>query len=380
MQTAANINRILIDVFSLKRQGELQEVSSQREFYQQFSAELIKGIHAKGVLCEIGNRLINLADHAYVLRQMDAVEQVSHILLELPLPREFRSVADYYQAYCLKRRGQFDEARILFERAADEAPIKYRARAMVGLGSIAFDSGDFQSALPFYIEASKTAIHSQAFDPLTAFFTQHIFPVLKSIDGDHRGAIADMERMLPLVRTVSSIYPPMRYNYFNSLAVELAEAGRLDEAARACQITLASPFANSYPEWRETGDDIALRGYRASRSVVVVNRRVPKSDNVVSMPVREHSESISSEKPIRPFFHQQAGVTFIREWKANMVKKRNGDKKDNKPTEELDDREMLLKIVQISTQKGLPDAALLEMVEALEQIAAKYNKKDDKND
>jgi hypothetical protein len=98
------------------------------------------------------------------------------------------------------------------------------------------------------------------------------------------------------------------------------------------------------------------------------------------MPLREHGESISSDKSIRPFLHQRAGVTILQDWKSNMVKKRNGDKKDNKPTEELDDREMLLKIVQISTQKGLPDAALLEMVDSLEKIAAKYTNKDDKTD
>jgi hypothetical protein len=63
-----------------------------------------------------------------------------------------------------------------------------------------------------------------------------------------------------------------------------------------------------------------------------------------------------------------------------MVKERNGDKKDDKPSEKLDDREMLLKIVQISTKKGLPDAALQEMVDALESIAAKYTQKDDKTD
>jgi hypothetical protein len=63
-----------------------------------------------------------------------------------------------------------------------------------------------------------------------------------------------------------------------------------------------------------------------------------------------------------------------------MVKERNGDKKDDKPTGELDDREMLLRIVQISTQKGLPDEALMEMVDALEKIAAKYTQKDDKTD
>jgi tetratricopeptide (TPR) repeat protein len=380
MQTAANINRILIDVFSLKRQGVLHEISSQREFYQQFSAELIKGIHTKGVLCEIGNRLISLADHAYALRQMTAVEQVSQLLLNLPLSRQYERIGQYYQALSVKRYGKFEEARTLLERVAEDAPLRYRARAILTIGATFYERADFNSALPYYAEANRAAACNNWCDPLTIVQTQRMIAVLKSIDGDPHSALADLKRLLPLARMVGSVYPFDYYNHWNSLAVELMETGQLEEAEQACQIALASTFANSYPEYRETRDEISLKGYRASRSVIVVNQRLPKLDNVVSMPIREQSESISSEKPIRPFFHQQAGVTFMQEWKTNMVKKRDGDKKDDKPKEELDDREMLLKIVQISTQKGLPDVALQEMVDALENIAAKYTQKDDKTD
>jgi tetratricopeptide (TPR) repeat protein len=382
MQRAAKSNFVLTESFSLELElltGSLK-ASRQGEFYQQIAQALIKGVRTKEALTSLGERLTKFAHYAYSSRQMDVVEQVSQVLMNLPLGREIRNIARYYQAFCIKRRGQFSEARNLFERVADEGPLKYRARAIIALGSIAFDSGDFQSALPLYLEGNHAAIHNREFDPLAAFYASHMLAVINSIDGNHRGSLADLERMLPLARAVGLSYPPLYYIYLNSLAVEKIEVGQMEEARNLSKIVLATPYANAYSEWHATSDEIEIKGYRASRSVVVVHRRLPKSDNVVSMPVREHSESISSQKPIRPFFHQQAGVTFIREWKANMVKKRNGDKKDDKPKEELDDREMLLKIVQISTKKGLPDVALQEMVDALENIAAKYAQKDDKTD
>ena len=108
---------------------------------------------------------------------MDVVEQASDILLNLPLPREFKSIANYYKGFCIKRRGQFDEARAMFERVADEAPLRYKARAIIALGSIALDSGD--------ISISNVSIHrrwprgalAREFDPLAALLhTVHASP------------------------------------------------------------------------------------------------------------------------------------------------------------------------------------------------------------
>lgn len=46
----------------------------------------------------------------------------------------------------------------------------------------------------------------------------------------------------------------------NSLAVELFAVWRLEEAKNVSQIVLASPFASPYPEYRETREEIALKG------------------------------------------------------------------------------------------------------------------------
>jgi hypothetical protein len=79
---------------------------------------------------------------------------------------------------------------------------------------------------------------------------------VRSIDGDHSRALADLDRLWPMVRLASYEHPALRYDYLNSLAVELAETGRFEEAKHAVEIALRSPFSDRYPNWRATRDEI----------------------------------------------------------------------------------------------------------------------------
>jgi tetratricopeptide (TPR) repeat protein len=307
---------------------------------------------------------------------MDTLEQISQVLLDMPLACEFRSIAQYYQGLCVKRKGEVEGARALFERVAEEAPLKYRARAIIALGSVAFDSGDFRSALPFYIEAGKAAIHRQGFDPLAAFYTLHMLAVLRSIDGDNRGALEDLERIFPLARAVGSLYPPVYYNYLNSRAVGLAELGRLEEAARVCQITLAPSFADVYPEYRETWNDIALRGRRPSRSSVYFAQRTRNPENVLRLPAPELGDSFSPVDNCFTPLQQSARILNYAEWKNKMVKEPNGNPQDNETSEKLDDRQKMLKIIQLVSQPERTDQELESILEAVERIVSKPEDKD----
>jgi tetratricopeptide (TPR) repeat protein len=366
MQTAAKSNFTLIENFSLDSEMliRLQKGNTQAEFYQQITRALIKGTYRKQRLVELGNRLVAIADRAYALRQMDVVEQTSHLLLNLPLPRDYGRIARYYQAYCIKRSGQFDKARLLFERIVEEVPPAYKARAIVALGSVAFDSGHYQSALPLYLEAGRAATCSRRFDPLATFFTGHMLSVLKSIDGNHRGALADLERMFPLVRAIGSSYPPIYHNYLNSLTVEMIEVGRLEEARNLSRIVLATPYANAYPEWRETGADLAVRGYRSPRSTLYVAYFKP--ENVFPLPEREYTETVR-----RNPFHQPRDVTKLEDWKKKMVKEPNGTPQDDKPSKKLDDREKMLRIIQLVSEPERTDKELENILEAVEKIVSK---------
>ena len=108
--------------------------------------------------------------------------------------------------------------------------------------------------------------------------------------------------MLPLARIVGLSHPPIFYDILNSLAVELGEAGQLEQARRISETTLASPFAYAYPNWRETRDDIAWKQRRATRSRVAVPKLGTDSDIVGMRTCRartEDSQAGASENLLR---------------------------------------------------------------------------------
>ena len=371
MQTAAKINRFLIDIFSFSKEACSQGVISPSEFYQQIVSELIKGVYRKQTLIDAADRLITLADNAYAFRQMDVLERTSQLLMKLPLPSRYEKIGQYYQALVIKRQGKFAEARMLLERVVEDAPLRYRARAILAIGATFYERADCKSALPFYVEANRVAAHSNWCDPLTIVRTRRMITVLKSIDGDHRGALADLRSMLPLARMVGSVHPQDYHNHLNSLAVELMEAGQIEEAEQACRITLASPYASAYPEYRETWDDLQSRGYRASRSVVAFTRKTLNSDNLARLPVREADSDPGSSSLAPEYAEQPARVLSYMDWKKNMVKEPNGTPQDDKPSETLDDREKMLRIIQIVSQPDRTGQELGDILKAVEKIILK---------
>lgn len=167
MHTAANNNLVLTGCSSLAMSADLPTSIVQAEFYQQLGQELIKGVYTWQAHDRLGKRLIALAHHSYTFRRMDAVEQVSQILMNLRPPNQYRSIGCFYQALSLKRQGQFAEARTLLERVADKVPPWYRGRIILSLAGLAFDSGDSHSALLLYVEANRAAALSKEGDVFT---------------------------------------------------------------------------------------------------------------------------------------------------------------------------------------------------------------------
>jgi tetratricopeptide (TPR) repeat protein len=350
MQTAASSNLVLTDLSSFKQLAGLQKDISHAEFYQQILSGLIRGVYRNQIFTQLGNRLVALADHAYGLGQMRAVEEGSQLLVNLPLGREYESIGRYYQALCIYRRGRFAEARVLLEKVAGELPLPFRAKALLAISGTYYQCDDLQSFLLLNVEASRTAARNDWRAPQTFVKSQRNLAVLKSIDGDHRGALSVLEMLFPLARALGRWQPYLYYEHLNSLSVELMEAGRLEEARNGSRIALASPFAPAYPEWRETSEEIELRGWRPSRSVVAFHRAtadaalsrrtadvslrqitggsaaIPAASeggDVVRLPVTErHDTPVGRSGPT-----QAAAVVNIQEWK-NKVTERTKTPKD----------------------------------------------------
>jgi tetratricopeptide (TPR) repeat protein len=409
MQTAANINLVLTDFSSLKRLADFE--ASYVGFYQLIATHLIEGVHKKEVLGELGDSLVTLAEHAHAFRQMDILENVSQVLLGLPLPRRYEAVGRYYQALCIHKfgRGDVEQAVRLLERLSEAAPPRYRARAMLSMGSMSVRIGDCQSALLLYREADRFASRNALYDPYAIVHAQRNLAVINGEDGNHRGALVLLDNLFPLAHTLRSSQPHVYYDYMNSLAVELCAVGRLEEAKNVSQMVLASQFARAYPEWRETLNEIALKGHRASRSTAAFSQRVSKAGdlvhdrlrpdhsapvatqtgakavNVVCLPVPERGEGLSSRK-ISPE-SEPARVLSMQEWTEKMNKRSNDDRHQRRRgprtdkekqatlngTLDLETRELLLGIMDALGDEAVTDDQLRRALIILQGLESDNN-------
>jgi len=404
MQRTANISLVLTETSSFERVADSREAISQGEFYQQLASQLLRGIHRARVISELSDSLVKLAEHAHAFRQMAIVDDVSQVLLRIP-SRQCEAVGRYYQALCVHRfgRGDVERAARLIESVAESAPAKYRARALISLGANSYRKGDNQSALARYREASRFVSISDARDPYAMFQEQRMFAVIGSDEGNHSGAVSLLENLLPLAHTMRSSQPHVYYDYLNSLAVELCEVGRLEEAKNVSRVVLASPYAGAYPEWRDTRDEIQLKGRRASRSTVAfsrtrsetddassarrdsaasdsaVGKAVSPNENLVRLPVAERAESF----PQSPATSELARVLSIQEWKESMPKRSTIDpqqKTNQKATiagqkqarlrelRNLETRELLFGLMDAVGDENISDDQIIRALIVLEGL------------
>jgi hypothetical protein len=187
-------------------------------------------------------------------------------------------------------------------------------------------------------------------------------PLLKAKEGYNRQALKELEAIWPVVKLADShVY----YQYLNSLAVEVGEAGRIEEAQDICKVLLASPYAFAYPEWRETGADVARRGYRSRSSVRVIQsfseKQPEKFQNVLQLPERTPAPVSSQTKP--------ASVLNYLEWKKKMGK--NGE--DKIDPQKMSEREVLLKIIELSSGEDVTERELRQILDAIVKIRSKQS-------
>jgi tetratricopeptide (TPR) repeat protein len=226
-----------------------------RSFYKQEGIEIL------------GRQLAIIARHAHLARQIAIVEQVSQLMLYLPLSDEQKAIAQYYQAICIKRRGNIPGARNLLQLSLEKVPSRDQARILLSLGATYFDNNEIVSSLPYYIEAARAAGNS---DPTTRLEALREIAIIRSIQGDHYRAITELDALLPSYRTIVKYHPTLYYEFLNSYAVELGEVGRIAEAQNVCAVTLASPFAAAYPEFAQTRAELDAKRTAATPSVIVV--------------------------------------------------------------------------------------------------------------
>jgi hypothetical protein len=295
----------------------------------------------------LGNQIIKEIRIAHAFRQADKVKELSTLLNNIPI-REHQLIAQYYLIWCDLRESKYDTKNL---EAVIEHSQTYKAKALSSRAAFEVYKGQPDIAMYFYTEALKSF-------PTTSEYI-HIsraIAVLKAQEGFHNSALKDLESLIPMIRYAE---PLVCYDVLNSYAAELCEAERKQEARHVCKLVLSSPFTHAYPEWQETAQELR----EPNRSSVAIKYTPSILRNVLPMPEIQHA----STRQIR--YNQPARVLNLQQWKKKMGKE--SDDKPHKPTDQLSDREALLRIVDLASTPGLSDEALLEMVKALEQIVDK---------
>lgn len=291
MQTAANTSRFLTGCSSGVGSPDLEIVVSRGGFLHHIVAgHVARTVHSRELFIKLTNELIRLAEHAYNTRDVAALGEVSRILMNLPVDSA-RQIGTYYYALAINRKGHRDEAEDLLETIADDAPMSYRARAIQTLGGNQHDKGQLNEALRFQLEALRMASDRNATDLQTTLLARWEISIIKSLEGDHKGALSDLKSLNPLVNLAAKQTPFYFYAFQVDLAIDLGELGRLAEAEAALDLALASPYASAYPNWAETRHELAAKRTSATPSVVAITRAREASPSPQAEPQRHRAAS-----------------------------------------------------------------------------------------
>jgi hypothetical protein len=198
---------------------------------------------------------VELAEHwsysaarGYALRDYKAMKGYGDRLITCTLPA-YRALGHYYTGVAIADIGQGDCEKALwhYEQALRLCPEAFRPRVYLAMGSLdGLMTGDESG----YRKAC--ALASRLTGDVDMFIeAQRGLAILDDRKG--RG----LERLLSLYPMVKKGSLHIPADWANSVAVELMDAGKIEQAKMASDEAMASPFASAYPEWRTTAHDIA---------------------------------------------------------------------------------------------------------------------------
>ena len=378
MPTTANKSVFLVLTGSSSSSRRLAErpanVGQPHGFYQL----LTQAAHKNRSLTQLGNRLIALAEHARAFRRLNDLDELSQLLIRLPLSPKHSQIGHYYHALSIKRsgKGDLEKAARLLEQVAESAPPLYRVRAVQSLGGNALYKGQYALGLKLYAEATLLAQTEGVNDPAAAVVGLWDVATLRALDGNHGDALTLLENARPLAQAIRTAHPDVYYGYLNSLALELGVAGRLNEAERASQLSLASPFASAYLEWHDTKRELELRrGFRASRSQIAFGQPLPIAENLVLnnvVPLQAFRLGVgmtaSSSPQLLP--REEARILRFKCRKESMAKQsRNTNIAEQ--IRQMSHAERVIRLLELISSNDTTTEELAKILEIAESVAGK---------
>jgi tetratricopeptide (TPR) repeat protein len=271
--------------------------SPPRLYAQLLTANVFKAADHHQQVAELTSRLIRLAEQAFTVRDWPQLEQTARMLFLVESPAA-QSAALVYLAIVSNRRGNQGEARALLDLISPDAPQSITARALLTRGVIFEQENNLTEASCCYVEAARAARGANTFALTSSLFQ---LSSVKSSQGDHKQALADLHALLPIVRLAACEHPRWLPIYHNELAVELAALGRIDEARAHSRFAIASPFAPAYQEWRETAE-----GLKEPERVLVVVPEVKAEPKA-----QRRAKRVSILCYLRPYLSRHSQRQFL---------------------------------------------------------------------
>jgi hypothetical protein len=237
---------------------------------------MIKELLARGIahaadskqgFIQLARNLTAIAETAYTRRDLHTLKEASDLLIALPVPRA-QNVGIWYLSTVQRWERQFTEAAGNLEKLLadpDGAP-GLRARAFQALGAIQHVSGSFDLARQLYIESARYIRRESPRDAVIFADSVILHSLLLSNEGDSRQALRELLSIQNIIEVTSN--PLLQPTYYNNIAVELLQLGKVSEARHYSQVACQSPLAFAYPEWKETALEIEQR--TAKREAVAV--------------------------------------------------------------------------------------------------------------
>lgn len=214
-------------------------------------------------------RLFALCEHFSLTRRYGELNRLTE---QLKNGRIQNPEALAFYSLCDPATNNSEHAiRLLFE-LADNARSEIRARALNILACKAIQKGDTNQALTLNESGLR---HTPPNDPLRYYLLNNQAVAL-SVAGRHQESLTALTRLIDPVTHLAGRLPDIFFTTMNSLAVELGEVGKLDEAASVIPHLLHSPIAGRYPEWDETRQSITEK-LSAQRSSITVSQPNPNT-------------------------------------------------------------------------------------------------------
>ena len=221
------------------------------------------------------SRLIDLGEIAHARRDADALDAIATAILNLPLGGLGESIAAYYRALSLCRRGagSWDEAKDVLCEVDGRAPVLFQAKALAtrAVSVIAWE-GDAQGGLALHREAARLAEACGAAGAALHLLAANSRVFLACAEGLHQAALEEVERLRPLAVSVAAESPHLFKIYQNNLAALLVDTGRLEEARAVADALRKSSLIGAYPEWGRTCASVDDATREATKIIVVIGQ------------------------------------------------------------------------------------------------------------